>query len=65
MPDPCEWQEAPIIEGMTAEQEKKLKSRKSITQSEEVKWKNVYRILFPDEEETSFPSPCKKRTLLG
>jgi hypothetical protein len=30
-----------------------------VYQSEEDKWKGVYRILFPDDNDDSMPSPCK------
>jgi hypothetical protein len=67
VPDPCVWQEAPVIEGITAEQEKKLKRRQrlEISQSEEAKWMEIYRILFPDEHESNLPSPCKNWAFLN
>lgn len=39
-------------------QEKQLKSRKHTTrrQTDEEKWRDIYRLLFPNEE---IPSPCK------
>jgi hypothetical protein len=61
LPNPCEWREAEVMVGVTPEQEKKLKRRQrsETSQPEEVKWMNVYRILFPEEHESDFPSPCK------
>jgi hypothetical protein len=45
--------------GISPEQKRKLKSRQypSKMKTEEEKWKYVYMILFPQEEE--IPSPCK------
>lgn len=49
------------LEGFDKDQERKLKSKKRslVYQSEEDKWKGVYRILFPDDSEADMPSPCK------
>jgi hypothetical protein len=45
---------------MTPDQAKSLKSRKGVTlKTEEERWKEIYRILFPLEPEASIPSPCK------
>jgi hypothetical protein len=43
---------------ITTYQEKQLKSRKHTTrrQTDEEKWRDIYRLLFPSEE---IPSPCK------
>ena len=45
------------VEGVTHQQLEKLKSKKKISpdQSEEDRWKEVYKILFPTER---VPSPC-------
>ncbi|KAL2008441.1 hypothetical protein VTN00DRAFT_6635 [Thermoascus crustaceus] len=58
-PQSCEVCEEDTIEGFDKEQEKKLKSRKrsSLKQSEEDRWREVYRILFPDDLPSSIPSP--------
>jgi hypothetical protein len=47
------------VEGFDKQQEKKLKSRKRSTLSEEEKWRETFRILFPDDEEENIPSPCE------
>jgi len=47
------------LEGFNKDQERKLKSKKRslVHQSEEDKWKTVYRILFPDDADADMPSP--------
>jgi hypothetical protein len=49
------------LEGFDKEQERRLKSKKrsQVYQSEEHKWKGVYRILFPDDNEDGMPAPCR------
>jgi hypothetical protein len=49
------------MEGFDKDQERALKSRKSMfrAESEEAKWKIVYLILFPDTALGELPSPCK------
>jgi hypothetical protein len=44
--------------GLTAEIERKLRSRKKAhrNQSDEDRWGDMYRLLFPNED---VPSPCK------
>jgi hypothetical protein len=45
--------------GVSKEQEKHLRSRKRPAGQTEVdRWKDMYRILFPDDREDSIPSPC-------
>lgn len=53
------------LEGFDKNQERKLKSKKRslVYQSEEDKWKGVYTILFPDDNEADVPSPCKSLPL--
>jgi hypothetical protein len=55
---PCEVRPEEPDEGVTADIEKRLKSRKKTWpgQSEEDRWREVYQILFPNDE---IPSPCK------
>lgn len=45
-------------EGITTDQERRLRSRKksSRDQSDEGRWREMYQLLFPGEE---VPSPCK------
>ncbi len=54
----CSLQTGQAIEGLTADLEKKLKSRKksSPDQTEEARWKEIYGLLFPSEV---VPNPCK------
>jgi hypothetical protein len=54
----CEFSDRPPPCDITAYQEKQLKSRKhtSRRQTDEEKWKDIYRLLFPNEE---IPSPCE------
>lgn len=55
----CEIREQLPPEGFDKEQERRLKSKKrsQVFQSEEDKWKGVYRILFPDDDDANMPSP--------
>ena len=47
-------------QGYSKSQEKALKSRKRTAgMTEENKWIEMYRILFPDGTESPIPSPCK------
>ncbi|KAJ4298221.1 hypothetical protein N0V90_006120 [Kalmusia sp. IMI 367209] len=59
--EPCEIRQRTIIEGFDKSQEKKLRSRKKSHHkiSEEEAWKEMYRILFPDDDPITVPSPCK------
>jgi len=54
----CEVNDLAHPGDITTDQEKKLKSRKhtSRKQSDEDKWRDIYQLLFPNEE---VPSPCK------
>jgi len=54
---PCEAREEPR-EGVTPEQLKELRTRTS-QKTEEEKWFEVYRILFPADLSTAIPSPCE------
>ncbi|PSN74263.1 hypothetical protein BS50DRAFT_11989 [Corynespora cassiicola Philippines] len=58
-PRGCQIREQIPLEGFNKDQERKLKSKKRslVFQSEEEKWKIVYRILFPDDNETDMPCP--------
>ena len=59
----CEVTQNLPLEGFDKDQENQLKSKKrspnSATGSEEDRWRAVYRILFPDDDEADVPSPCK------
>jgi hypothetical protein len=47
-----------VLDGVDKEQEKKLRSRKKSTLSEEEKWREMFRVIFPDHDEDLMPSPC-------
>ena len=61
LPLGCEVIEAVPPGDITAAQEKQLKSRSrkhaARRQTDEEKWEDIYRLLFPLEDEV--PSPCK------
>lgn len=50
-----------MVEGFNKDQEKKLRSRKKATAdtTDEDKWREIYMILFPDDDLASIPTPCK------
>lgn len=59
---PCTIQGNRMLhEGFTKDQEKKLRSRKKThgDMTDEEKWREIYLILFPDDDPSSIPSPCK------
>lgn len=57
----CPLQIGQAAEGLTSDQEKRLKSRKksSPDQSEEARWREIYGILFPNKV---VPNPCESNT---
>ncbi|KAF2663811.1 hypothetical protein BT63DRAFT_112518 [Microthyrium microscopicum] len=55
----CEIEETKTLEGFDKAQEACLKSRKRTNLSEVERWKDIYRILFPEDPSDSVPSPCK------
>ncbi|KAF2790459.1 hypothetical protein K505DRAFT_364699 [Melanomma pulvis-pyrius CBS 109.77] len=57
--EPCTMRPKEIIEGFDKLQHEKLRSRKKTRPepNEEDKWRDVYRILFPSDDEASMPSP--------
>jgi hypothetical protein len=57
----CELGTEPPIVGIDELQAEKLRSRKQKTKNEVEKWREMYRILFPDADELSMPSPCKSK----
>jgi hypothetical protein len=63
----CELRERSATEEITKKQEKQLRKRNNdSSQSEEDKWRDVYKILFPGDAEV--PSPCqypKATTIVG
>ncbi|KAK0645386.1 hypothetical protein B0T16DRAFT_330535 [Cercophora newfieldiana] len=48
-----------LVEGFTKDQEKRLRSRKKAQAdtTDDDKWREIYTILFPDDDEQSIPSP--------
>jgi hypothetical protein len=58
-PIACEVQSEPTFVGFNEEQGERLRSRKQTTKDDVEKWKEVYRILFPEDDEPLIPSPCK------
>ena len=60
LPDPCQRQPPPDSEGFDKAQEKRLKNRKRKpgVETEEEKWREVYKILFPADDVAAMPSPC-------
>lgn len=54
----CEKQEL-SFEGIDESQKEMLRSRKQTSKDEVEKWKDIYRILFPDDDELKIPSCCK------
>jgi len=65
LPQPCEVN--PLVEhpdGLTMEQERALKlKRKKPSSTEEEKWRDMFKILFPEDDEIDIPSPCKSAPL--
>jgi hypothetical protein len=56
---PCELSEETTIEGFDEAQKEKLKSRKNLNKmTENEKWRQIYKILFPDVAADHIPSPC-------
>lgn len=57
---PCEVRVQVPVEGIDSAQEKLLRSRKKAQKNmtEEEKWRDMYRILFPAGDPNSIPTPC-------
>ncbi|KAF2728720.1 hypothetical protein EJ04DRAFT_476937 [Polyplosphaeria fusca] len=57
--EPCKKRPPEVIEGFNKQQEKRLKSRKKTQTdtSEENKWRDMYRVVFPDDDAATMPSP--------
>jgi hypothetical protein len=56
----CELTVLDLVDGFDKGQEKKMRSRKkssAVTEAE--KWIEIYKILFPDDDEDLMPSPCQ------
>jgi hypothetical protein len=59
LPQGCEVKPAELPEGCSKEQEKLLRKRKRGLGSEENKWKDMFKCLFPDDNPNMIPTPCK------
>ena len=46
-------------DGFTKDQERVLRRKRKFAGSEESKWRAMYKVLFPDDDEADMPSPCK------
>ncbi|OHW98968.1 hypothetical protein CSPAE12_02357 [Colletotrichum incanum] len=58
--DACEVREPEVLDGLTQDQEKRLRSRKKTSTkelTEAEKWTQMYSIIFPDVREREIPSP--------
>lgn len=59
--NPCEKEERKVVEGFDLKQEQLLRSKKrnNFGETEDMRWREVYKILFPETNEQNIPSPCK------
>lgn len=50
-----------LQEGFTKDQEKRLRSRKKThaDMTDDDKWREIYGVLFPDDDQNAIPLPCK------
>ena len=55
----CRIQQAEPVEDIDKVQEAQLRSRKKLVGTEEQRWKEMFLILFPDDDEDTIPSPRK------
>ncbi|KAJ4252824.1 protein phosphatase regulator [Fusarium torreyae] len=68
-PEACQVQDGGLPEGLTKGQKEELRKRKKPSkkgdpfQSEEDQWRDVYKILFPNDKEDLIPSPFYEGTL--
>jgi hypothetical protein len=58
---PCQVRSFVPAGGMTLERRDQLRSRKRAAgwKTEEEKWLDIYSILFPDDDLSNMPTPCK------
>ena len=54
----CEPNVHEAVEGLTPDQERKMRKRNR-GMTEEERWRELYLILFPDTDPATVPSPCK------
>ncbi len=62
-PQACSVRVFQIPDGFNQEQERLLKRRRKQAGTEGDKWKEMYRVLFPGDDEEDIPSPCKCASL--
>lgn len=57
----CQIKSRAIADGCDRDQEKLLRSKKrsAVVKSESDKWKQVWKILFPEDTDDQIPTPCK------
>ena len=55
----CEVRVFEAPDGFSKEQERMLRRKRKHAGSEENKWRDMYKILFPDDDETDIPAPCR------
>ena len=57
----CERRDGEAAEGVTPTTERRLRSRKklSMKQTDDDRWRDIYRLLFPGVIDEDIPSPCK------
>ena len=48
--------------GFSKEQERILRRKRKLAGSEETKWRAMYKVLFPDDDDSDIPSPCESQT---
>lgn len=63
MAQACEVQAFPVPDGLTKDQERLLKKKRKQAGSQVDRWKEMYKILFPDDDENDIPEPCKHSML--
>lgn len=57
----CERRDGEAAEGITPSTEKRLRSRKKLSggQTDNDRWRDIYRMLFLGVTDEDIPSPCK------
>jgi hypothetical protein len=56
---PCRVKVSHEREGIDEAQERKLRARSATAKTEYQRWIDVYRILFPNDDPSTIPHPCK------
>lgn len=63
LPEGCEVRTVELPEGYNREQEGILRRKRKLAGSEEEKWRAMYKILFPDDDESDIPTPCRHTSI--